>query len=92
MGAAIVELGRVVAFETVDRPAIEINADAARRLRLALHDRATSQVRFHGYVMRGHRRNDRLREPRRPFRPVPFRHRLLQCGSLLRPIDRMSTL
>ena len=57
----MVPLNRVVAVETVDRPAIAINADAAWRRRLAFHDRATSQVRFHRHVMRGIATSNALR-------------------------------
>ena len=44
VGAAVVQLDRIVAAEAVDRPAVEIDADVAKRRRVALHDRPAAEM------------------------------------------------
>ena len=62
--AAVNALHGVVAVKRRQSPPIEVDTDVVQRRRLALHDRAATEVGLDVGVVRRHHGNDRLAQPR----------------------------
>ncbi len=82
VAAPVHQFHLVLAAERADRAGVAINADVPQRRRLALHDRAATEMGLDLGGMRRHGRDQRLAQTRGRLRSVPSSPRRVLCRRL----------